>query len=200
MSKNAELLHTIGRTDQFPNDKFKHIVMSGRSNVGKSSLINKLLCRNKLARVSSVPGKTITINMYLVEKSFYFTDLPGYGFAKRPKNEKAVWSTLVEGFFSQYVRAENSTVAAVIQLVDMKIGPTADDIQMLEYMNYYHIPYFVVATKSDKLNVSEKKQAMERLYSCDSIAENTPIIPFSALTGDGINDIWNTIYSYLEVL
>lgn len=192
---NSELKYTVGRIDQLPYDGIKQIALSGRSNVGKSSLINSLLNRNKLARVSSTPGKTITINMYYVDKSFYFADLPGYGFAKRPLEEKAQWSKLVDGYFAS--QSENPTIAAVIQLIDLKVGPTADDIQMLEYLNYAEIPYFIVATKADKLNISGKKTALKQLVECPYIKEDTVIIPFSSLKGIGIGEVWSQIKKYL---
>lgn len=196
MNHSAELKYTIGNLTQMPTDERKQFILSGRSNVGKSSLINTLLNRNKLARISSVPGKTITINMYLVDCSFYFTDLPGYGFAKRPYAEKEQWSRLVDGFLGK-VSGKSVNACAVIQLIDLKVGPTKDDIQILEYLNYYDIPYFVVATKSDKLNVGDRNKALERLSACEYIREGTSIIPFSALKNTGTSEIWTEINRYL---
>ncbi len=196
MNHTAELKYTIGRLDHLPADGKKQFVLSGRSNVGKSSLINTLLNRNKLARISSVPGKTITINMYLVDDDFYFSDLPGYGFAKRPYAEKEQWSKLVDGFLGK-VSDGSVNACAVIQLVDLKVGPTKDDIQILEYLNYYDIPYFIVATKSDKLNVGDKAKAIKKLEDCEYIREGTAIIPFSALKNTGTSEIWTEINRYL---
>ncbi len=196
MNHTAELKYTIGRLDQLPCDDRKQFVLSGRSNVGKSSLINTLLNRNKLARISSVPGKTITINMYLVDQSFYFSDLPGYGFAKRPYSEKEQWSKLVDGFLGK-VGDKSVNACAVIQLIDLKVGPTKDDIQILDYLNYYEIPYFIVATKSDKLNVGDKNKALSALQNCEYIREGTTIIPFSALKNTGTSEIWTEINRYL---
>lgn len=196
MNHSAELKYTIGNLSQLPTDDRKQFVLSGRSNVGKSSLINTLLNRNKLARVSSVPGKTITINMYLVDSDFYFSDLPGYGFAKRPYEEKEKWSKLVDGFLAK-VSDKSVNVCAVIQLIDLKVGPTKDDAQILEYLNYYDIPYFIVATKSDKLNVTEKAKALQKLVECEYIRAGTTVIPFSALKNIGISEIWTEINRYL---
>lgn len=193
---SAELKFTIGRLDQLPNDQKMQFVLSGRSNVGKSSLINKLLNRNKLARISSVPGKTITINMYLIDGNFYFSDLPGYGFAKRPYAEKEKWSKLVDGFLKK-ISDKSIPVATVIQLIDLKVGPTADDLQIIDYLNYYSIPYFIVATKSDKLNVTERKKAIDKLENCQQLREGTMIIPFSSLKGEGVNEVWSEIKKYL---
>ena len=196
MNHSAELKYTIGNISQLPSDDRKQFVLSGRSNVGKSSLINTLLNRNKLARISSVPGKTITINMYLVDQSFYFSDLPGYGFAKRPYAEKEQWSRLVDGFLGR-VADKSVNASAVIQLIDLKVGPTKDDIQILDYLNYYEIPYFIVATKADKLNVGDKAKAIKALEACEYIREGTTIIPFSALKNSGTSEIWAEINKYL---
>ncbi len=193
---SGELKYTIGRLDQIPYDGKKQIVMCGRSNVGKSSLINSLLARKKLARVSSVPGKTITINMYIADNEFYLTDLPGYGFAKRPLCEKQEWSKLVDGYFG-LVSQKKIGAAAVIQLIDMKVGPTADDVDMLSYLRYCEIPYFVVATKSDKLNKTESIAAMEIIRACEFIGKEITVIPFSALKNQGIGEVWTEINKYL---
>ncbi len=196
MNHSAELKYTIGNISQLPNDDKKQFVLSGRSNVGKSSLINTLLNRNKLARTSSVPGKTITINMYLIDGNFYFSDLPGYGFAKRPYAEKEQWSRLTNGFMEK-VSDKSINACAVIQLIDLKVGPTKDDIQILDYLNYYEIPYFIVATKSDKLNVGDRNKAMKNLEECEYIRKGTAIIPFSALKNTGTSEIWTEINRYL---
>lgn len=193
----SELKYTVGKVEQIPNDNLFQIIMSGRSNVGKSSLINTLLVRNKLARVSSTPGKTITINYYLIDKSFYFTDLPGYGFAKRPYCEKEQWSKLVDSYFGT-VTNEKKNSACVLQLIDLKVGPTADDIQMLDFLNYTELPYFIVATKTDKLNQTEKAKAVERLSTCEHIKPQTPIILFSSLKNIGVKEVWNEIYKFVK--
>ena len=189
---NAELKITAGLAKQFPNDNKPEIALSGRSNVGKSSLINKLIGRQSLARVSSSPGTTITVNFYEIDKAIYLVDLPGYGFAKRPLEDKAKWSKLTDGYFT----GERGLPAAVIQLIDLKVGPTTDDLQMLEYLYAMNIPYFVVATKADKPNKTDRAKMLEKMRKIKSL-ENCPIIPFSSLSGEGKNEVLDEIVKYL---
>lgn len=188
---NVELVLTAGTSKQLIKDNLPQFAFSGRSNVGKSSLINSLMNRKKLARVSSEPGKTITINYYKVDKSLYLVDLPGYGYAKRSASEQKKWSELVNTY------VESDYVNCIVQLIDLKVGPTADDIMMLEWMNSKNIPYFVVATKSDKLNKTNKMSSLESLKSCEYISENADIIEFSALKGIGKDDVWKKILSMI---
>ena len=194
--QNTNLEISAGRTDQIPKRDVCHIVFSGRSNVGKSSLINTLLGRNKLARVSSSPGKTITINFYNIDNKLYFVDLPGYGFAKRPPNEKQQWSSLVDNYFGHMT--EKGDKLLVLQLVDMKVGVTKDDAMMLDWMNDAGVNYIVVATKSDKLNATEFNKASQKLTLCPNIEEGTDIIPFSSLKGTGKNELLSFIFDFCE--
>lgn len=189
---NTELVMTAGLQSQFPTDKLPQIALSGRSNVGKSSLLNKLVGRKSLARVSGSPGKTITINFYRVDKKLYIVDLPGYGFAKRAPADKAKWSKLTDSYFT------SGTMTAVAQLIDLKVGPTADDEMMLDFMNQSDIPYIIIATKADKLNVTNRKAALEELKSHPLVREGCEIIPFSALDGTGKDEALRAILALLE--
>ncbi len=188
---NTTLRISAGLLKQFPSDPMVQIAFSGRSNVGKSSLINSLLGRKSLARVSSAPGKTITINFYDVDKKLFLVDLPGYGFAKRAPEDKAKWSALTDGFFTQNPNLDR--LKLVIQLIDSRIGPTADDCMMLEYLKQAELPFVVVATKSDKLNATERKKSEQLLRSHPDIPTDTPIFFYSALKGEGKNDLWRYI-------
>lgn len=188
---NTELVMTAGLQSQFPTDKLPQIALSGRSNVGKSSLLNKLVGRKSLARVSGSPGKTITINFYRVDKKFYIVDLPGYGFAKRAPADKAKWSKLTDSYFT------SGTMNAVAQLIDLKVGPTADDEMMLDFMNQADIPYIIIATKADKLNVTNRKAALEELRAHPLVREGCEIIPFSALDGMGKDEAMRSILALL---
>jgi len=189
--QNATLKMSAGLVKQFPRDKLPQIAFSGRSNVGKSSLINAILGRKSFARVSSSPGKTITVNFYDVDNKLYLVDLPGYGYAKRSGADRQKWSMIVEGYFNGEERSES--LKLVLQLIDMKVGPTVDDEQMLNWLNVTKTDYIIVATKADKLNATERKEAEEFLKKHPLIRKGTEIIPFSALSGEGKDKVVNAI-------
>lgn len=193
-TQNVSLRISAGLPRQFPTDKMVQVALSGRSNVGKSSLVNTLLGRKSLARVSSAPGKTITVNFYDVDKKLFLVDLPGYGFAKRSGDSKKQWSTLTDGYFTANPNID--LLKVVIQLVDSRIGPTEDDEMMLDFMNASEIPYIIVATKSDKLNATERKKSIEKISSNPFILPDTPIVYFSSLKNEGKNELWKEIYRY----
>lgn len=190
----AQFERAYGTFEQLPASVFPEIVFSGRSNVGKSSLINKVFNRKNLARVSSVPGKTITINFYSVGKDAKIVDLPGYGYAKVAKNEKIRWANMMEQYFNS-----GRNIKLVVQLVDMRHPATADDIMMMEFLESAGIEYIVVMTKSDKLNKSEYKQRTEKSKEELSFVKPENIIPFSAQTGENVEKIKTIIQSHLEV-
>lgn len=171
-----------GKKEQLPESDLPEIVFSGKSNVGKSSLINKLVNRKALARVSATPGKTATINFYRLENC-RFVDLPGYGYAKVSKSEKDRWAALVEGYFAQ-----ERKVALVIQLVDMRHKPSADDIDMINFLLETGYPFAVVCTKSDKLNKTETAAQTELFQDLFSEAE-IDFYPFSSVKGTGVEEV-----------
>ena len=152
----AQFERAYGTFEQLPASTMPEIVFSGRSNVGKSSLINKVFNRKNLARVSSVPGKTITINFYSCGNEAKIVDLPGYGYAKVAKSEKTRWANMMEQYFNS-----GRDIKLVVQLVDMRHPATADDIMMMEFLEHADIDYIVVMTKSDKLNKGEYKSRVE---------------------------------------
>ena len=158
--KNAELKITAGLVSQFPHDGKVQIALSGRSNVGKSSLINTIIGRKSLARVSSEPGKTITINFYEINKDFYLVDMPGYGFAKRKPEDKKKWSELTDKYYTD--NDSSNMLKCVAQLIDLKVGPTNDDLTMMEWLSESGLDWFIIATKADKLNKTERLKALER--------------------------------------
>ena len=176
---NAEFEKAYGISAQLPPSDLPEIAFAGRSNVGKSSLLNKLFNRKQLARVSSVPGKTITNNFYKVGDC-RFVDLPGYGYAKISKQEKARFAELMEGYFQS-----NRNLKLVVQLVDMRHKPSADDYSMIEFMKQMNIPFIIVMTKSDKLKVMEYKKRLEESVLELEAAGDVKIIPFSSRTGEG---------------
>ncbi len=172
-----------GLSTQLPESDIPEIAFAGRSNVGKSSLLNKLFNRKDLARVSSVPGKTITINFYDVD-GVNFVDLPGYGYAKISKQEKQRFAELMEGYFQQ-----ERNLRLVVQLVDMRHKPSADDYGMIEFMKDRNIPFIIVMTKADKLKVKEYKRRLEGSKAELETVGDVPIIPFSAVNGSGADEI-----------
>lgn len=189
--QDVSLLISAGRPDQFPNG-LPQIAFSGRSNVGKSSLINTLLNRKSLARVSSAPGKTVTVNFYLIDKSLIFADLPGYGYAKRSYDKKEDFSALTDAYLSKC-----EDIALILQLVDLKVGLTEYDRMMLQWMNETGIPFCVVGTKADKLNKTELNKAVAALCS-DKDVGAAPVIPFSSLKGTGKDEVWRHIRNVLS--
>ena len=193
---NASSALTVGDPSRFPRDARPQIALSGRSNVGKSSLINTLLGRKSLARVSSAPGKTITINYYDVDKKFYLVDLPGYGYAKRPKEQKKVWSNLTESYFLS--NPSSDALMLVFQLIDIRTGPTEDDVLMMNWMLENQVPFTVVCTKCDKLSKTALKEALEALKRDWFSQIGIEPISFSAITRDGKDILWNLIFSLVK--
>ena len=195
-TNRAALRISVGRPDQFPADPLPQIAFSGRSNVGKSSLINSLLGRKSLARVSSTPGKTVTVNFYLVDDALYLVDLPGYGFARRSPAEKKAWSALTDGYFVKNPNIDR--LVAVNQLIDVRVGPTDDDRMMLRFLADNRIPFFITATKCDKLSPSALRTALDA-WQHDVLhgIGNIPILPFSAVSGMGKQQVLHEILARL---
>jgi len=169
----------------FPQEELPEIVFAGRSNVGKSSLINRLVGSRKLARTSSMPGRTQSINFYRINNSFYFVDLPGFGYSKAGKSASAQWKKLIERYFQ--VRR---TIALTVQLVDSRMRPTAMDLQLAEWLDALGTPRLVVAAKSDKLSNNQK--VMQLRVISESL-KNQNVVMSSAETGAGCREIWNRI-------
>lgn len=195
-TNNSGLALTVGSEKQFPRDPKPEIALSGRSNVGKSSLINTLLGRKALARVSSSPGKTITINYYDIDKKLYLVDLPGYGYAKRSQGSKKSWSSLTENFFVK--NPSSDALKLVIQLIDIRTGPTDDDIMMINMMIDNGIPFTVVATKADKLSKTALAQRVEELEESVFGGTGIKILPFSSISRAGKDDLWSIITEAIE--
>ncbi len=193
---NSNIALTVGNQKQFPRDPKPQIALSGRSNVGKSSLINTLLGRKSLARVSSAPGKTITINYYGIDGKFYLVDLPGYGYAKRSAESKKSWSSLTEDYFVKNPSID--AIKLVIQLIDVRTGPTADDVMMINFLIDCDMPFVVVATKTDKLSKSQLENALDEIKENYFKGTNIEIIPFSSVTRYGKDLLWNKITDTLN--
>ncbi|MBC5787375.1 MULTISPECIES: ribosome biogenesis GTP-binding protein YihA/YsxC [Clostridiaceae] len=179
----AKFITSYGLLSQIPPSEKIEVAFAGRSNVGKSSLLNRLFSRKNLARVSSVPGKTATINFYQVE-DVYFVDLPGYGYAKVAKTEKQRWSELIEGYFHS-----DRDLALVVQLIDMRHPPTKLDLQMIDFLIESELPFLIVLTKMDKLSKRQQQARLEELRQELPYADQITILPCSAETGEGIEEL-----------
>lgn len=193
----VNLVLTAGLVSQLPgntNPNLPQIALCGRSNVGKSSLINKLLGRKSLARVSAEPGKTITVNYYEVDKTLYLVDLPGYGYAKRSFEERNKWKALIDKYFSL------GSDILFLQLVDLKAGVTRDDEAMIKFLVESELPFAVVCTKCDKLNKTNREKNLAQIRANKIIPEDVEIVPFSSHTGEGKDDVWQIINEYCEWL
>lgn len=179
----ASFLCSYGISSQLPPSDRMEIAFAGRSNVGKSTAINKIFNRKNLARVSAVPGKTATINFYQVE-NVHFVDLPGYGYAKVAKSEKLRWSELIEGYFAQ-----DRDLRLAVELVDMRHPPTALDIQMMEFLIAHELPFLVLLTKCDKLNKKERAERLSKIREELPCGNQITILPFSGETGEGVSEL-----------
>lgn len=179
----AEFCASYGKFSQIPTPERIEIAFAGRSNVGKSTLINKLFNRKSLARVSSVPGKTATINFYGME-NIYFVDLPGYGYAKVSKSEKERWSGLIEGYLNS-----DRDLRLVFLLVDMRHAPSADDLDMINYLIDTELPFVIVLTKADKLKKTEREKRMAAFRTEIPCFDDIHVIPFSSQTFEGVEEL-----------
>jgi GTP-binding protein len=186
--KKAEFVIGAASLGQLPKGGLPEIALAGRSNVGKSSLLNKLTGRRKLARTSKTPGKTREINMYLIDEKLMLADLPGYGFAKVPKAMKRKWSDLIERYLN-----EREELRGIVHLVDLRHPPTADDVQMHEWTRHYGVPTLIAATKADKIARSKRAQAVRKIGDILEPAPGTPVVAFSAVTGEGAREIWGWV-------
>ena len=188
---NVEFTYSAGLSSQLRPDDRPDVVFSGRSNVGKSSLINKLCNRKSLARVSSKPGKTATINFFDA-KTFNLVDLPGYGYAKVSGEERRRWGVLMEDFFSQPGR-----MTVGVQIVDARHDPTADDVTMTEYFRGSALPFIVVANKMDKLKKSEIGPNLQRIRDTLALDASVPVLGFSCVRGTGRDELLGFIEKHI---
>jgi len=187
---NADITVSAVRKNQYPQTGMPEFAFVGRSNVGKSSMINKLLNRKSLARVSSTPGKTITINFYNIDDTIFLVDLPGYGYAKRSKNDVESWGNMIDDYL--YNRSQ---LRKVMLLVDSRHKPTKDDFMMLDWIRAAQPDegVIVIATKTDKLNKREFEENMEMLYSELRLGEDDILVPFSTKDDEGKATVWDMI-------
>lgn len=191
--KSAELETVCGITSKLPDNKQMEIAFAGRSNVGKSTLINGLLNRKSLARTSSQPGKTQTINFYHINQDFYLVDLPGYGYAKVSHSVKEQWKKMIERYLKN-----SKTLRLLFLLVDIRHEPNRNDIQMYDWAVQYGFNPIIIATKSDKINRSQLQKHLKVIRQALHTIEGTPIIPYTSMTKDGREEIWEYVQDSLE--
>lgn len=189
---SAEFLKSAMQPDQYPKDRRPEFAFVGRSNVGKSTLMNALLGRKGLAKTSGTPGKTQTVNFFDINNKFYFVDLPGYGYAKVPLRLKEQWNRVMLG----YLR-ERESLKLVTALLDARHTPTAQDIHMIDLLAEAEKPTLIVATKLDKLKKSEQSASLKRIRETLGLDSEALIIPVAALKGEGISKVWGVIEDFL---
>jgi len=182
--KSSELRTVCGPTSKFPAEELPEIAFAGRSNVGKSSLINSLLNRKNLARTSSSPGKTVTINFYIINEMFYLVDLPGYGYAKASLQERAKWGKMIEKYLST-----RDVLRAVVLLVDIRHAPTKDDVMMYEWIVANGLKPIIVATKLDKIKRSQKDKNLKIVRETLGAEKDVKIVPYSSETKAGRDEL-----------
>lgn len=190
---SAEFIKSVTDLRALPKAALPEVAFAGRSNVGKSSLINCLLNRKKLAKTSSTPGKTRQLNYYRINGRFYFVDLPGYGFAKVSKSERQQWQHLIEN----YIQA-SPHLCGVVSIIDSRIGPTELDLQLMAWLHSLQAPNLLVATKADKVSKSKLQQTLAKHKSALEAYLAEPAIPFSATHGTGKKQLWRAITTLME--
>ncbi|SDH76679.1 ribosome biogenesis GTP-binding protein YihA/YsxC [Alteribacillus bidgolensis] len=184
----AELIISAVKSEQYPNNRLPEIALAGRSNVGKSTFINTLLTRKNLAHTSSKPGKTRTLNFYNINDDLIFVDVPGYGYAKVSKAERASWGKMIETYLS-----EREELCGIVQIVDIRHKPSAEDIQMYEYLKYFELPVIVIATKADKVSKNKRPKHLKQVKETLQMEKEDKIILFSSETGQGKDEAWKEI-------
>ncbi|MEK5232754.1 ribosome biogenesis GTP-binding protein YihA/YsxC [Lysinibacillus sp. FSL K6-0232] len=187
---NVEMVISAVRPDQYPEDGLPEFALAGRSNVGKSSFINRMIGRKALARISSKPGKTQTLNFYKIEEQLFFVDVPGYGYAKVSKSEREAWGKMIERYLTG-----RQELKAVVQIIDLRHPPTADDRMMYDFLKHYNIPCIVIATKADKIPKGKWDKHKKIVKETLEMEKSDPLVVFSSETGLGFEEAWRIIES-----
>ena len=184
----AEIVMSAVKPEQYPTDGFPEFALAGRSNVGKSSFINKMINRKGLARTSSKPGKTQTLNFYKLNEELFFVDVPGYGYAKVSKSEREAWGKMIETYITT-----REPLRAMLLIIDLRHKPSADDVMMYDFLKHYEIPCIIVATKADKIPNGKWQKHLKVVKDTLDIAKGDEVILFSSETGLGKDTAWNAI-------
>jgi GTP-binding protein len=187
----AELVVSASQPSQFPQEMRPEVAFIGRSNVGKSSLINSLLSQRRLAYISSTPGRTQQINFFLINQSFFFVDLPGYGYAKISRALRESWKKLIEGYLKG-----RKQLAITVLIIDSRIGPTQQDLQKLHWLQQNSLPFFIVSTKADKLS---KVELQKSLKHTQSFSIDTSVVAYSAVERTGHDQAWSLLHPYIKM-
>ncbi|WP_422123029.1 ribosome biogenesis GTP-binding protein YihA/YsxC [Planococcus sp. X10-3] len=187
---NVELVISAVRPDQYPEDGLPEFALAGRSNVGKSSFINKMIGRKSMARISAKPGKTQTLNFYKIEEKLFYVDVPGYGYAKVSKSEREAWGKMIERYIT-----DREPLRAVIQIVDLRHPPSRDDVAMYDFMKHFEIPCIIIATKADKIPKGKWDKHKKIVRDTLEMEKTDPLIVFSSDTGLGKEEAWKEIES-----
>ncbi|EIJ79068.1 GTP-binding protein YsxC [Bacillus methanolicus PB1] len=190
---SAEIVVSAVKPDQYPGQALPEFALAGRSNVGKSSFINKMINRKNLARTSSKPGKTQTLNFYLINGAFYFVDVPGYGYAKVSKSERAAWGKMIETYFTS-----REQLKAAVLIVDLRHPPTEDDVMMYDFLKHYEIPCIVIATKADKIPKGKWQKHLKITKEKLNLVPDDHSVIFSSETGEGKEKVWSIIKSFVN--
>lgn len=186
----AEIVMSAVKPEQYPTDGFPEFALAGRSNVGKSSFINKMINRKGLARTSSKPGKTQTLNFYKLNEAIFFVDVPGYGYAKVSKTEREAWGKMIETYITT-----REPLRAMLLIIDLRHKPSADDVMMYDFLKHYEIPTIVIATKADKIPKGKWQKHLKVVRDTLDLAKGDEIILFSSETGLGKDQAWNAIHA-----
>ncbi|MBO9130523.1 ribosome biogenesis GTP-binding protein YihA/YsxC [Bacillus sp. 165] len=189
----AEIVISAVKPAQYPEGGLPEIALAGRSNVGKSSFINKMLHRKSLARISSKPGKTQTLNFYVINDEMHFVDVPGYGYAKVSKKEREAWGKMIETYFTS-----REQLKAAVLLVDLRHPPTNDDVMMYEFLKHYDVPVIIVATKADKIPKGKWQKHLKVVKETLDIEKEDTLVLFSSETGMGKEEAWKAIWHYIN--
>ncbi|WP_064092530.1 ribosome biogenesis GTP-binding protein YihA/YsxC [Rossellomorea aquimaris] len=189
----VELVISAVRPEQYPEDHLPEFALAGRSNVGKSSFINKMIGRKSMARISSKPGKTQTLNFYKIEETLYYVDVPGYGFAKVSKTEREAWGKMIETYITS-----REQLKAVLLIVDLRHPPSKDDVMMYDFLKHYGLSCIVIATKADKIPKGKWEKHLKATRETLNMDSDDHLIKFSSETGLGKDKAWDAIKSYYK--
>ncbi|MGG1397781.1 ribosome biogenesis GTP-binding protein YihA/YsxC [Bacillus salipaludis] len=190
---SADIVISAVKPEQYPETDIPEFALAGRSNVGKSSFINRMLGRKALARISSKPGKTQTLNFFIINEVLHFVDVPGYGYAKVSKTERAAWGKMIETYLTS-----REQLKAVVLIVDLRHPPTQDDIMMYDFLKHYEIPCIIIATKADKIPKGKWQKHLKVTRETLELDPNDHIVLFSSETGLGKDQVWSLLQSYMK--